>query len=174
MAESASRRRLHMKAELESYSRSAERRLQYDMVSLLEEAADWAGLDHSSWDLREAGGGLSVAMGDVDGALVLGDFVPQLDVLLEEYNACLELGARLRVRLALVRGDDAEGPERAAARLAGTEAVRATLADAERANMVVVIDGRLFDDVVRERMRGLRPEAWVEACEGAGYIGVPA
>jgi hypothetical protein len=191
MAETAPRRRrLHMLVDQERYSPNTERRqkrLQGDMRSLLEEAAGSAGLDHASWDLQEAGDGLFVVMPeDVDDARVLGDFLTHLNVLLGEDNAPLRPECRLRLRVALVHGISIEGPNGrpgqapvTAARFVDAPVVKDALAGTGEANMVVVIDDRLFEDVVRQRLRGLRPEAWaqvrikVKTFDGPAYISIP-
>jgi hypothetical protein len=191
MAETAPRRRrLHMMVDQERYSQNTERRqkrLQGDMLSLLEEAADLAGLDHASWDKQEAGDGLlAVMQEDVDDAKVLSDFLTHLNALLGEDNAPLRREFRLRLRVALVHGISIDGPNGkpgqapiSAGRLIDAPVVKAALADSEEANMVVVIDDRLFEDVVRQRLRGLRPEAWVrvrvkvKTFDAPAYISVP-
>jgi hypothetical protein len=47
-----------------------------------------------------------------------------------------------------------------AARLVDAEVTRKALTRTEDANLVVIIDERLFREVVTEELRGLRPQAW--------------
>src|SRR5216683_284417 len=107
MAETALRRhRLHVMVDQEDYSSKTERRqeqLQGDMLSMLDEAADAAGLNNASW-YRQAGGDslFAVLPEDAGVSWVIADCILEVDVARGEYNVHLRAEARLRLRIAMV------------------------------------------------------------------------
>jgi hypothetical protein len=160
-----------MMADQEHYSSRLENRqeaVQRDMLRLLKEAAREAALDRTAWYRQEGGDSeFAVLPEDVDDARVVSDFVRELDFALTDYNVDLRPEARLRLRVALVHGISVEGAYGRAgqapvtvARLVNAPVVREILARTLEANLVVVIDDRLYEDVVRQQRRGLRPGAW--------------
>lgn len=164
-------RRLHMAADQERYGSRSERRqevLQKAMRIAIDTAAREANLDQLSWE-RQPGGDseLVVFPADTDDARVIADLIRELDTALGEFNACLRPDERLRLRVALTCGFSTrsdlgwagEAPVRAA-RLVDAKVTREALTRTEDTNLVVIIDGRLFHEVVEEGLRGLRPGLW--------------
>lgn len=191
MAKSSSRqRRLHMLADQEGYGPRLDDRqdaLQRAMLDIFDKAAHEAVVDRPSWK-RQPGGDSELARfpAHTDDARVLADLVRELDTGLGDYNRPLQRHERLRLRVAFVHGFSASGangwvgqaPVRAA-RLADAPVTKDVLARTEDANLVVVIDRQLFDDVVTQRRRGLCPEKWarvrvkLKELDESAYIYVP-
>jgi hypothetical protein len=157
------------------------------MLELIREAADAAVLGFESWECQPGGDSLfAVLPEDVDDARVIADFVRKLDDGLSEYNARLKDSHRLRLRVTLVHGISVEGAlgrpgsaPVAVSRLSDAPVVKQALAASQRANMVVAIDHRLYEDVVRQRLNGLRPEDWarvsikVKSFRSTAYLSIP-
>jgi hypothetical protein len=177
-------------ADQERYGSRTERRqemLQRDMLRLLNEAAAEAALDCPDWSRQEGGDcEFAVLPEDVDDARVVSDFIYELDIALGDYNIDLRPEARLRLRVAFVHGISIEGANGragqapvSAARLVNATVVKQALAEAQEANLVVVVDDRLYADVVCQRLRGLRPETWTriqikdKEFDAPAYVRVP-
>lgn len=143
--------------------------LQDALVEALSAAAERAGLNRARWNTQQSGDGeLARLHGDQSAPRVVDDFVRELDAWLEEYNCDRRHEARLRLRVAMHHGSSSPagngfaGPAPiVVARLVNARSARLALANAENANLVLIISTRVFEDIVLQRCTSLRPEEFV-------------
>jgi class 3 adenylate cyclase len=165
------RRRLHMMADLAGYSSllgPLQAQRQADMLSLLEAAAAAAGLDPGSWYRQATGDGLFAVLPEgTDTARAVIDFIRELDTALSGYGGSQGAEPRLQLRVALTVGASQRTQHGwagqgvvAVARLADAPVVKEVLAGSPRANMAVVIDHSLYEDLAAQHLPGFRPDAW--------------
>lgn len=141
---------------------------QRDLVGLMNRAAAMTGLDTAEWDRQRQGDAeLIVLPPDVDESLVTADLVEAIRVCLERRNLDRSEQGRLRLRLALHTGSMIPGANGfagpavvAACRMRDSDALRATLAAAGTAELVVAVSGEIYRDIVANRLRGLRPDSY--------------
>ncbi|MFJ5608154.1 hypothetical protein ACIQCJ_01970 [Streptomyces sp. NPDC093221] len=170
----AIRRHLCIAADVEKYSHRdipSQATAQHDLVGVLEEATALSGLDRAGW-IRQAQGDqeLSVLPADVSEAVVLGTFTKHLSDRLGIRNASRPPRDRMRLRLAIDTGVAAlaalghAGPAPiAVARYLNAPQLRAVLEKIFAADLAVIVSGRLYEDVVKSRCRGLDPDQYVRA-----------
>lgn len=181
-------RRLCMMIDLESYSKRdgpGQLAVQAALDEVLDTAAREAGLHRENWYRQDSGDGELVVLpsGESDVALV-GNFPPALEEALRTIHRRDDLLLRLRVAIN-------HGPAQPAAkgyagagvieagRLADARVVRAALARAPQARMVLALSERLFTDVVRGGYTRWRPSDFCrllideEKFRGAAWVRVP-
>ncbi|MCQ8774063.1 hypothetical protein [Streptomyces telluris] len=184
------KRHLCVAADVEKYSHHdipSQAVIQTDLVRVLEEAALLSGLDRASW-ARQAQGDqeLAVLPVGVPEPVVLGAFTRHLAVRIGDRNAARAPKERMRLRLAVGIGVASlaalgyAGPAPVAvARYVNAPQVKAVLAAIRAANLVVIVSGQLYEDVVKSRTRGLDPEQYVrihvrqQEFSAYGWIHVP-
>lgn len=183
-------RRLCLAADVEQYSRldtPAQSAVQADLVRVLDEAAEFSGLDRSSWARQPQGDQeLAVLPEGVPESTVLGSFVRGLASRLAALNAARAAAARIRLRLAVDTGVVADAPLGHAgpatvsvARYLNAPQLKAVLAALDSAHLAVIVSDRLYQDVVRSGHRELDPGQYVRAhieikeFGGYGWIHVP-
>ncbi|GGM57350.1 hypothetical protein ACFFX1_17360 [Dactylosporangium sucinum] len=165
-------RRLLVAVDVERYSRQdnlAQHRTQETLQRVMAEACARLGLDRAAWRTQPSGDGeLAVLPAGTPETTVVAHLADTLDVLLRQHNGDLLPQARVRLRVALHTGlvhlDGANGYPGAAAvtvcRLVDAAPVRRALADARSADVVQVVSDRVYEDVVAQRYRGLRPDRY--------------
>ena len=149
-------------------SNDDQRDLQNRMADIQLRAAADAGLDLEQAISQPAGdGGLLAWPPETSELDLLTNYLRELQRELERVNKTLSKSSRIRMRLAVTSGlveVAAQGiPGQAvikATLLVNCQQLRETLRDARRESLVVIIDDRLYEDVVQTRLRGLRPDAY--------------
>ncbi len=159
-----------MVADMERYSKrpsSWQRDAQAKFVGALDDAAAASGLSRASWHRQPSGDGeLAVLPEDVPEAVLLGRFLLALDDGLRPYNARLQPGAKIRIRVAFHHGpvylDSANGFAGTAvndtARLVDAPVLKAALAAFPAASVACAVSDGVYRQVVAEGEEGLRAE----------------
>jgi hypothetical protein len=164
-------RRIITVSDAEGYSNRPnddQRDLQNRMADVQHRAALNAGLDLDQAIVQPRGDGNLTAWPPGTSELdLITNYLRELRSELDRLNGTLSKGNRIRMRLAVTTGLvelAAQGiPGQAAikaALLADSDQLRAALRTARRHSLAVILDDGLFEDVVRTRLRGLRPEAY--------------
>lgn len=182
-------RRLCLAADVEQYSRLDTRTqsaVQSELVRMLDEAAELAGLDRAAWT-RQPQGDLEFAVlpEATPEDAVLGPFIHHLAVRLGDRNT-RPATQRVRLRLAVDVGVAADaalghaGPAPVAvARYINAPQLRAVLVTLTTADLAVIVSDRLYQDVVRSGRWDLDPAQYarvhvqVKEFGGYGWIHVP-
>lgn len=162
-------RRLCVAVDAENYGNQDDLRqhaIQDGLLSVLDEAAERAGLHRELWDRQPQGDGeLAVLPVEEPEPRVIDDYVRELDLALDRHNRYLRPSARLRLRLAIHFGVTAPGKNGysgqatvVVSRLRDSRVLRKALADAVDAHLVVVLSNRLYEDTVKQGHTALRPE----------------
>lgn len=164
--------RLHSASDMESYSTllaDDQRGMQIQLADIRSRAARNARLDLEKAYIQPAGDGDLIrwpAGTDPVGFTV--DFQRELHVELMAANRRLAATNQIRLRLALVAGVSevadyglAGDTPVLAARLVDSPQARAALRLVPDCPLVVIVDDRLYRDVVKPKYRGLRPEDYV-------------
>jgi hypothetical protein len=184
-------RRIVTVSDAEGYSKrrdDEQRDLQNRMADIQVQAACNARLDLQQAITQGTGDGSLVAWPPGTSELdVVTHYISELCCELERVNQSLSRGSRIRLRLAISAGL----VEPAANGITGQAAIRASvlvnsdplrkaLRNAPRSSLAVILDDKLFDDVVKTGRRGLRPEAYERVvitdkggAEHVGWITVP-
>lgn len=183
-------RRLCVAADMERYGRldtPGQDAAQAELVRLLVEAAARSGLDRGEW-ARQAQGDQEFAVlpQSTPEEVVLTDFVGHLAACLRRRNTFVKTRNVMRLRLAVDSGVAVPaalghaGPAPVAvARHLNAPQLRKVLAALPGADLGVVVSDRLYQDVVRSRIRGLDPELYARVhlshkeFRGYGWIHVP-
>jgi hypothetical protein len=179
-------RRIITVSDAEGYSKRTDdqqRDLQNRMAEILDHAARCARLDWQQAFIQGTGDGNLTAWPPGTSELVLiADFLRELCGELDRVNRTLSESSKIRLRVSVSAGMVQE----AAQGVTGQAAIRATLlvdSDQLRAALrkhpgrplVVIIDDKLFEDVVKSGHRGLRPEAYqrvaVRGKDGTRHVG---
>jgi len=177
--------RLVIAVDIANYSRLDmfdQSRIQARLDEVLARAARETGLDRADWDRQPRGDGeLAVLPQDTDVAHVVAGFSARLAWELHKLRQSEPTEPRLRLRLAMHHGTMAPGrfgPVGAApivaCRLLDAPVVRGQLTMSPDRDLVLVISGRLFDDVVLTRFNGLGPQGFQPFrvdVKGVGYDG---
>jgi hypothetical protein len=158
--------------DVEGYSRLAsdeQRDLQNRLAEVQERAARNAGLVRGRALIQPAGDGeLTRWPPETDVLKLTIDYLRELHTELVRVNRTLANDNQIRLRVALVDGMSeiasyglaGEAPV-VAARLVNADQTRKALIFASYCPLVVILDDRLYQDVVRQRFRGLRPDDYV-------------
>jgi hypothetical protein len=173
-------------SDAERYSERSDeeqRDLQNRMAGIEDQAARNAGLDRRRAHVLGSGDGSLTAWPQGTNELdLIVDYLRELSNELERVNRSLSAASRIRLRLSVSAGL----VEVAAQGITGQAAIRATvLADsdqlrralrkARKHSLAVIIDDKLFEDVVKTRRRGLRPGEYRRVVvldkRGAEYVG---
>lgn len=161
-------RRMIFTADVEHYSgRSAWSQIdiQQDLVDAISDAASAVGLDHGRW-LRQVQGDAELALlpPGTDEAVVLADLARELARRLRRRNYDRAENGRMRLRMALHAGITHIGANGFAGkapvvvcRLRDSDVLRAALAAVPDAELAVIVPSDLYEDLVRNEYRGLRP-----------------
>jgi hypothetical protein len=152
-------RRLCVAVDAKSYG-ALDNVAQYDTQTLLpcvlDDAAIAAGLDRSRWLKQPQGDGeLALVPPDQPEPLLVDDFVRELDATLQLRNYGRIPEARLRLRVAIDFGVAYEAPSGfageavvATARLLASDGLHRALAEADDADVAVVLSARVFQTVL--------------------------
>jgi hypothetical protein len=151
-----------------SYSSRSEvdhQELQRGIVAVADSAARAVGLHRESWD-RQAGGDSEFAVLPTTESevVVVDQYVRALNAELFRYNRRLRMEARLRLRVAVhfgpmsraALGHAGQAPI-AVARLVDSAVLRAALAEAEEANLALLLSERVYVDTVESQVTSWRP-----------------
>jgi hypothetical protein len=179
-------RRIITVSDAEGYSKRSDgeqRDLQNRMAEIHDQAAHYAGLDWRQGFIQGTGdGNLTAWPPDTSDLVLIADYLRELCSELDRVNGTLNEGSRIRLRVAVCAGM----VEEAAQGITGQAAIRATalvnsnrLREALRKHpdrpLAVILEDKLFEDVVKTGRRGLQPEAYqrvlVPGKDGTRHIG---
>ena len=184
-------RRIVTVSDAEGYSNRTDdeqRDLQNRMADIQAQAARSAGIDQRESLVQGTGDGSLIAWPPGTNELdLLTNYIRELHYELERVNRTLNADSRIRLRLAISAGlveTAAQGVTgQAAIRasvLANSDPLRQALRNAADHPLAVIVDDKLFEDVVRTGRRGLQPGAYERVVipgkggEHVGWITVPA
>jgi hypothetical protein len=154
--------------DVEGYSGRNVRRqrdAQHELGQILDRAARTAGVDRSRWEVSHTGDGeLAVLPADVNLLALVGRFVPVLHDLLVLHNEDRTPGSRLRLRLAIhidavtpsTPGHYAGPALVTLARLLDCGPVRRALAQADGADLALILSDPVHTKVVRSGLLAVR------------------
>lgn len=177
--------------DIEGFSRldaSQQVRRQQELARVLDAAARRAGMDRAAWVREVHGDGeLAVLPDGTDGPVLVARYPRALATALTKVNGEGVSRPRLRLRLALHHGTLAAGALGVAgnapievSRLLDSDVLRQELARRADQDLVLIVSGRVYDDVVQTRFLGLDPADFapviigVKGQEYRGYIHRPA
>ncbi|MFW6642395.1 hypothetical protein ACOALZ_20420 [Nocardiopsis algeriensis] len=166
-------RRMCLAADLRGYSSRddvGQVELQRALPAALAAASGKAGLDRAHWIRQEQGDGeLALMPPGIDEAWTLAGLTRELRAWLHHYNRDRKDSARLRVRLAAHEGivytaDNGFAGEAVVtvSRLCNAEQAKQALADNPRADLVLIVSERIYNDVVSQNIHGLLAEEFAE------------
>ncbi|MER6827472.1 hypothetical protein ABT352_15945 [Streptosporangium sp. NPDC000563] len=164
-------RRLVMAVDAEGYGRGDDLRhdsIQSGLAQVMDRGAREAGLRRETWARQEAGDGEVIVIPEREGELrVVDDLVHRVRKALHDHNRERRDDARLRIRVAIGHGVVKRGAMGfvgqvvvTTARLLDAEAARTALQVNPRADLVLILTDRLYEDVVRQLHTSYRPEAF--------------
>ncbi len=162
------RRQLCVAVDASGYSALSDvdqREAQRGIVEVSDAAARAAGLRRDTWVRQGAGDGESAVLPvDEPEDVVVDRYVRELDAELTRYNGRLRTELRLRLRVAVYFGrlspaaNGHAGPAPVAvARLLDSAVLRAALAEADRANLALLVSEQVYADTVASLATTLRP-----------------
>lgn len=171
MLDSDFSRRLVMAVDAEGYGRGDDLRhdsIQSGLAQVMDRGAREAGLRRETWARQEAGDGEVVVLPEGEGELrVIDDLVRRVRKALHDHNRERRDDARLRIRIAIGHGVVKRGAMGfvgqvvvTTGRLLDAEAARTALKVNRRADLVLVLTDRLYEDVVRQLHTSYRPESF--------------
>jgi len=142
-----------------------QREAQRGIVEVSDAAARAAGLRRDTWVRQGAGDGeFAVLPVDEPEDVVVDRYIRELDAELTRYNGRLRAELRLRLRVAVYFGrlspaaNGHAGPAPVAvARLLDSSVLRAALAEADRANLALLVSEQVYADTVASLATTLRP-----------------
>jgi hypothetical protein len=155
---------------MEQYSRRdnlRQYRAQQTFHEVMDEAVNAIGLRRDDWTTQQSGDGeLAILPADTPEPAVVADLVPALDRILRDHNQTLLPAARIRLRVAIhqglvhLTGTNGFPGETVVevSRLLDAEVLRHALRVFPHASVALIVSRSIFQDVVRQRYRGLRPE----------------
>jgi class 3 adenylate cyclase len=160
-------RRLLLSVDARGYGGSTDRRqqaIQEGLLSVLDDAADRAGLARPRWDRQGAGDGeLAVLPSSEPEPRVVDDFVRHLQAALRRHNREMPDGKRLRLRLAIHFGTAIPAPNGyrgrgpvEVSRLCDSDQLREVLA-ASGADLAVILSHQVFTDTIMQGHTSLEP-----------------
>ncbi|MFF5110460.1 hypothetical protein [Streptosporangium sp. NPDC000509] len=164
-------RRLVLAVDAEGYGRGDDLRhdsIQSGLAQVMDRGAREAGLRRETWARQEAGDGEVIVIPEREGELrVVDDLVHRVRKALHDHNRERRDDARLRIRVAIGHGVVKRGAMGfvgqvvvTTARLLDAEAARTALKVNPRADLVLILTDRLYEDVVRQLHTSYRPEAF--------------
>lgn len=168
--QTVSRRRMVVATDMESYSRRdnvQQVEAQQVMVAVTKAAARDVGLDQADWGIQPTGDGqIFVLPADVPEELIVGRFVAAVDRLLSGHNRTRREAAQVRLRIAVHVGqvhlDSANSWAGDAVvtvcRLLNAVQLRRALSRHQHAAAVSIVSDPVYQEVVRHRYDGIRPE----------------
>lgn len=131
-------------------------------------------------------GYLAVVSPAIDKPTIVSDFARELEIALRDYNRTRNELGQIRLRLGVHHGEVvrdgtswAGGAIVVAARLVDSPPVREALIADPDADLAMIVSPAIFDDVVRERYRGLDPSRFrkvlvqMEKFEGDAWLTLP-
>jgi hypothetical protein len=158
--------------------------LQSGLAAALNEAAALAALKRDLWVKQAAGDGeLAILPHGEPEAVVVDDYVRNLEEVLSVWNAGLPPGRRIRLRMAVHFGAAMQADNGwagqgvvAVSRLVDSSPVRAALSGSPEASLALILSRTVFEDVVRQghvsfpvsqfarvlvHVKEYRDEAWI-------------
>lgn len=161
--------RLCMAADIQRFHRflaPEARRAQERFVATLADARRYAGIDEPACDLQESGDGqFAVLPHGLDESTVVPRLIEGLRIALAQINADLNEHARLRLRVALHRGQMMPGANGwigessiAIHRILDSEPVRNALVTDESADFALIVPEVLYREIVCQRYEWLDPD----------------
>ncbi|MEU8108390.1 hypothetical protein AB0C18_32235 [Nonomuraea muscovyensis] len=171
MLDSDFSRRLVMAVDAEGYGRGDDLRhdsLQSGLAQVMDRSAREAGLCREAWARQEAGDGEVIVFPEGEPELrVIDDLVRRLRKALHDHNRERRDDARLRIRISIGHGVVKRGAMGfvgqvvvTTCRLLDATAARTALKVNPRADLVLILTDRLYEDVVRQLHTSYRPESF--------------
>ncbi|GAA1728729.1 hypothetical protein [Nonomuraea bangladeshensis] len=171
MLDSDFSRRLIMAVDAEGYGRGDDLRhdsIQSGLAQVMDRGARETGLRRDTWTRQEAGDGEVIVLPDGEPELrVIDDLIRRVRKALHDYNRERRDDARLRIRVAIGHGVVKRGAMGfvgqvvvTTCRLLDAKAARAALKANPRADLVLILTDRLYEDVVRQLHTSYRPESF--------------
>ncbi|MEV4747740.1 hypothetical protein AB0K21_15300 [Streptosporangium sp. NPDC049248] len=171
MLDSDFSRRLVMAVDAEGYGRGDDLRhdsIQSGLAQVMDRGAREAGLRRETWARQEAGDGEVIVLPEREGELrVVDDLVHRVRKALHDHNRERRDDARLRIRIAIGHGVVKRGAMGfvgqvvvTTSRLLDAQAARTALKVNPRADLVLILTDRLYEDVVRQLHTSYRPESF--------------
>ncbi|WP_214107480.1 hypothetical protein [Acrocarpospora catenulata] len=171
MLDSDFSRRLVVAVDAEGYGRGDDLRhdsIQSGLAQAMDRGAREAGLNRETWARQEAGDGeVSVIPEGEPELRVIDDLVRRLRKALHDHNRERRDDARLRVRISIGHGVVKRGAMGfvgqvvvTTCRLLDAKAAREALKANPRADLVLILADRLYEDVVRQLHTAYRPESF--------------
>ncbi|MDF5756324.1 hypothetical protein [Spongiactinospora sp. TRM90649] len=171
MLDSDFSRRLVMAVDAEGYGRGDDLRhdsIQSGLAQVMDRGAREAGLRRETWARQEAGDGeIAVLPEEVPELRVVDDLVRRVRKALYDHNRDRRDDARLRIRVSIGHGVVKRGEMGfvgqvvvTTCRLLDAEAARTALKVNPRADLVLILTDRLYEDVIRQFHTSYRPESF--------------
>ncbi|GAA3146908.1 hypothetical protein [Nonomuraea roseoviolacea] len=171
MLDSDFSRRLVMAVDAEGYGRGDDLRhdsIQSGLAQVMDRSAREAGLCRETWARQEAGDGEVIVFPEGEPELrVIDDLVRRLRKALHDHNRERRDDARLRIRISIGHGVVKRGAMGfvgqvvvTTCRLLDATAARTALKVNPRADLVLILTDRLYEDVVRQLHTSYRPESF--------------
>ncbi|MEZ7129652.1 hypothetical protein ACBR40_30330 [Nonomuraea sp. AD125B] len=171
MLDSDFSRRLIMAVDAEGYGRGDDLRhdsIQSGLAQVMDRGARETGLRRDTWTRQEAGDGEVIVLPDGEPELrVIDDLIRRVRKALHDHNRERRDDARLRIRVAIGHGVVKRGAMGfvgqvvvTTCRLLDAKAARAALKANPRADLVLILTDRLYEDVVRQLHTSYRPESF--------------
>ncbi|MGW5155350.1 hypothetical protein ACWEPN_07705 [Nonomuraea wenchangensis] len=171
MLDSDFSRRLIMAVDAEGYGRGDDLRhdsIQSGLAQVMDRGAREAGLRRDTWTRQEAGDGEVIVLPDGEPELrVVDDLIRRVRKALHDHNRERRDDARLRIRVSIGHGVVKRGAMGfvgqvvvTTCRLLDAKAARAALKANPRADLVLILTDRLYEDVVRQLHTSYRPESF--------------
>ncbi|RBQ16212.1 hypothetical protein DP939_31875 [Spongiactinospora rosea] len=171
MLDSDFSRRLVVAVDAEGYGRGDDLRhdsIQSGLAQVMDRGAREAGLRRETWARQEAGDGEVIVLPQGEPELrVIDDLVHRVRKALHDHNRERRDDARLRIRIAIGHGVVKRGAMGfvgqvvvTTCRLRDAEAARTALKMNPRADLVLVLTDRLYEEVVRQLHTSYRPESF--------------
>ncbi|MET7327458.1 hypothetical protein [Nonomuraea sp. NPDC005650] len=171
MLDSDFSRRLVMAVDAEGYGRGDDLRhdsIQSGLAQVMDRGAREAGLRRETWTRQEAGDGEVIVLPEGEPELrVIDDLVRRVRKALHDHNRERRDDARLRIRISIGHGVVKRGAMGfvgqvvvTTCRLLDAKAARTALKVNPRADLVLILTDRLYEDVVRQLHTSYRPESF--------------
>ncbi|MEO3807051.1 hypothetical protein [Nonomuraea sp. B1E8] len=171
MLDSDFSRRLIMAVDAEGYGRGDDLRhdsIQLGLAQIMDRGAREVGLRRETWTHQEAGDGEVIVFPEGEPELrVIDDLVRRLRKALHDHNRERRDDARLRIRISIGHGVVKRGAMGfvgqvvvTTCRLLDATAARTALKVNPRADLVLILTDRLYEDVVRQLHTSYRPESF--------------
>ncbi|MGH3418367.1 MAG: hypothetical protein ACRDOD_02020 [Streptosporangiaceae bacterium] len=156
--------------DVEGFSRrpaAEQAKAQDDLEHAMAVATTRAGLDRRGWYRQPRGDGeLAVLSPDVNGLTLVADYPRCLAKALNELNASVNRGSRLRVRLAIHHGaifpGGPFGPVGMApvivSRLVDAQVLRQALSQHGDADVALMVSATVYDEIISSEFHNLNPE----------------